>query len=110
MASSPVPTHEENPLSRSAAPRSVTVIRPASFKRWNFAANVANLLKYRDLLYTLSAHRIKVRYKQTLLGVTWAILQPLSIMILFTLVFSLIVKIPSEDAPYAIFLYTALLP
>jgi lipopolysaccharide transport system permease protein len=59
---------------------------------------------------TLSIHRIKVRYKQSLLGLFWAILQPLSMMLIFTLIFSLIAKMPSEGAPYAIFAYTALLP
>jgi lipopolysaccharide transport system permease protein len=62
------------------------------------------------MLYTLSVHRIKVRYKQTTLGVLWAILQPLSIMLVFTLIFSLIAKMPSDGAPYAVFAYTALLP
>ena len=78
--------------------------------RLDLAGTLARLVEYRDLLYTLSIHRIKVRYKQTLLGVTWAILQPLAVMLLFTLVFSLIVKMPSEGAPYAAFAYTALLP
>jgi lipopolysaccharide transport system permease protein len=62
------------------------------------------------MLYTLSVHRIKVRYKQTALGILWAILQPLSIMLIFTLIFSMIVKMPSEGAPYSVFVYTALLP
>jgi lipopolysaccharide transport system permease protein len=110
MTSSPISTPQDSPVSRRDGPRTMMVIRPASLTRLNFAANLSNLFKYRDLLYTLSVHRIKVRYKQTLLGVTWAILQPLSIMLLFTLVFSVIVKIPSEEAPYAVFLYTALLP
>jgi lipopolysaccharide transport system permease protein len=78
--------------------------------RLGLARNLAQFVEYRDLLYTLSVHRIKVRYKQTALGISWAILQPLSIMVLFTLVFSLIVKMPSEGAPYAAFVYTALLP
>ena len=62
------------------------------------------------MLYTLSVHRIKVRYKQTVLGILWAILQPLSIMLVFTVIFSMIVKMPSEGAPYSVFVYTALLP
>lgn len=110
MSLSPVSSPRIDPVSRRAGPRTVTVIRPASLTRFNFAANLSNLFKYRDLLYTLSAHRIKVRYKQTLLGIAWAILQPLSIMLLFTVIFSVIVKIPSPEAPYAVFLYAALLP
>jgi lipopolysaccharide transport system permease protein len=87
-----------------------TIIRPPSFLRFDLLGNLARLVEYRDLLYTLSVHRVKVRYKQTALGISWAILQPLSIMLLFTLIFSLIVKMPSEGAPYAAFAYTALLP
>ena len=87
-----------------------TVIRPPSLLRFDLPGNLARLVEYRDLLYTLSVHRVKVRYKQTALGISWAILQPLSIMLLFTMIFSLIVKMPSEGAPYAAFAYTALLP
>jgi lipopolysaccharide transport system permease protein len=92
------------------AVRRETIIRPPSFLRFDLLGNLARLIEYRDLLYTLSVHRVKVRYKQTALGISWAILQPLSIMLLFTLIFSLIVKMPSEGAPYAAFAYTALLP
>ena len=53
---------------------------------------------------------MKVRYKQSILGVLWAILQPLAVMLIFTFVFSKIARMPSEGAPYAIFAYTALLP
>ena len=90
--------------------RRETVIRPPSSMRFDLAGNLARLVEYRDLLYTLSLHRLKVRYKQTALGISWAILQPLAIMLLFTLLFSLIVKMPSEGVPYAAFAYTALLP
>ena len=76
----------------------------------NLLQDLAKLKQYRDLLLTLSVHRIKVRYKQSVLGVFWAILQPLSMMLMFTFVFSLIARMPSEGAPYAIFAYTALLP
>ncbi|HYP26934.1 MAG TPA: ABC transporter permease [Blastocatellia bacterium] len=105
---SPGPAQNES-RSRSA-PRRETVIRPPSLMRLDLARNLARFVEYRDLLYTLSVHRIKVRYKQTVLGISWAILQPLSIMVLFTLVFSLIVRMPSEGTPYAAFVYTALLP
>ncbi|HEX6719840.1 MAG TPA: ABC transporter permease [Pyrinomonadaceae bacterium] len=71
---------------------------------------MAKLGQYRDLLYTLSVHRIKVRYKQSVLGGLWAILQPVSLMLMFTFIFSFVARIPSEGAPYAIFAYTALLP
>jgi lipopolysaccharide transport system permease protein len=93
-----------------AAPRRLLVIRPPSLTRLNLVANLMKLVQYRDLLYTLSVHRIKVRYKQSLLGVSWAILQPLSMMLIFTIIFSLFARMPSEGTPYALFAYAALLP
>src|SRR5215208_2292833 len=92
------------------AQRREMIIHAPSVARLRLVGNFMNLLRYRDMLYTLSVHRIKVRYKQTVLGVLWAILQPLSIMLVFTLIFSFIVKMPSEGAPYSVFVYTALLP
>ncbi|MFC2001665.1 ABC transporter permease [Chloroflexota bacterium] len=68
------------------------------------------LLKHRELIYNLALRQIKIRYKQSLLGITWAILQPLLTMIVFTLVFSEIAKIPTGDVPYPIFSYSALVP
>lgn len=88
----------------------LSVIRPPSLSGMNLFHDLAKLKRYGDLLYTLSAHRIKVRYKQSVLGVCWAILQPVSMMFIFTFVFSFIARIPSEGAPYAIFAYSALLP
>lgn len=85
-------------------------IRPPSLSGINLLANLAKLAQYKDLIWTLSVHRIKARYKQSVLGVFWAILQPLSMMLIFTFIFSLIANMPSEGAPYAIFAYTALLP
>jgi lipopolysaccharide transport system permease protein len=86
------------------------VIRPAASGWINIAAHVSALPDYADLLYTLSVHRIKVRYRQTVLGVLWAVLQPLLMMVIFTVVFSRLARMPSEGAPYALFAYTALLP
>ena len=68
------------------------------------------LRHYRDLLYTLSAHRLSVRYKQSVLGPLWAVLQPLALMLIYTAIFSRIARLPSEGVPYALFAYTALLP
>lgn len=90
--------------------RPVSEIRPPSLSGINLLASLAKLAQYRDLVWTLSVHRVKVRYKQSILGVLWAILQPLSVMLIFTFVFSLIAKMASEGLPYAIFAYTALLP
>jgi lipopolysaccharide transport system permease protein len=89
---------------------SVTVIRPAGAAWLHVGDHVARLREYSDLLYTLSAHRISVRYKQTSLGFAWALLQPVLMMVIFTAVFSVLAKMPSEGTPYALFAYTALLP
>ena len=89
---------------------SVTVIRPAGAAWLHVGDHFARLREYSDLLYTLSAHRISVRYKQTSLGFAWALLQPVLMMVIFTAVFSVLAKMPSEGTPYALFAYTALLP
>lgn len=94
----------------AAAPRRVKVIRAPSFSPLGLPGDLRALMQYRDLLYTLSVHRIKVRYKQSALGVSWAILQPLSLMLIYTVIFSYIARMPSDDTPYAVFAYAALLP
>lgn len=71
---------------------------------------ILTLLSYRDLLWIWSLRNIKVRYKQSILGGLWAILQPLSLMVVFSLIFSVFIKIPTDDTPYPIFAYIALLP
>jgi lipopolysaccharide transport system permease protein len=90
--------------------RRVIRIRPPSTSLRVLGASLVTLVHYRELVYTLTAHRIRVRYKQSLLGVSWAILQPLSLMLIYTVVFSLFARMPSEGKPYAVFAYTALLP
>jgi len=95
---------------RRESPRRVKVIRPPSFSPLKLLGNLALLAQYKDLLLTLSAHRVKVRYKQSVLGVFWAILQPLSLMLIYTVIFSLVAKMPSDGTPYAVFSYIALLP
>jgi lipopolysaccharide transport system permease protein len=97
-------------LSSQDAPRRETVIRAPSLTFKGLVGDLSKLVQYRDLLYTLSVHRIKVRYKQSVLGVAWAILQPLSLMLIYTLIFSLIVRMPTGGTPYAVFAYAALLP
>jgi lipopolysaccharide transport system permease protein len=66
--------------------------------------------RYRELLWNLVLRDIRVRYKQSLLGAAWAIAQPLAMMIVFTIVFTRILKVESEGVPYPIFSYSALLP
>jgi lipopolysaccharide transport system permease protein len=68
------------------------------------------LWEYRELLYFLTWRDIKVRYKQTLLGAAWAVLQPFFTMLIFSLFFGRLAKIPSDGVPYPLFCYTALVP
>jgi lipopolysaccharide transport system permease protein len=93
-----------------AAPRRVKVIRPPSFSWRGLANDLRALTHYRDLFYTLSLHRIKVRYKQSVLGVSWAIMQPLSLMLVYGLIFAMIVRVPTGSVPYTVFAYAGLLP
>jgi lipopolysaccharide transport system permease protein len=67
------------------------------------------LYRHRELLWIWTLREIKVRYKQSVLGIAWAVLQPLALMLVFTTVFSVLVKIPTDDVPYPVFSYTALL-
>lgn len=92
------------------ANRQIRIIRPPSFSPLNLLRELRGLWQYRDLFYTLTLHRIKVRYKQSLLGIAWAVLQPLSLMLIYTVIFSVIARVPSEGVPYAVFAYAALLP
>lgn len=72
--------------------------------------DVRELWAYRELLYFLTWRDIKVRYKQAVLGVAWAVIQPLLTMVVFTLFFGKLAKIPSNGIPYPIFSYVALMP
>jgi lipopolysaccharide transport system permease protein len=78
-------------------------------KAW-VAVNLRDLWTYRELLYFLIWRDVKIRYKQTLLGAAWAIIQPLLTMLIFTLIFSEVAKIDSNGIPYPVFAYAALLP
>ena len=71
--------------------------------------NFHELKQYRDLLYFLVARDIKVKYKQTVLGGLWAVIQPFFMMVVFTLFFGKLAKIPSDGIPYPIFNYTAMI-
>lgn len=86
---------------------STTHIRP--IRGWH-AINLRELWEYRDLLRLLAWRDIKVRYKQTALGVGWAVLQPLLTMMVFSLFFGRLAKVPSDGLPYPIFAFTALVP
>lgn len=94
----------------AAAERRVTVIGPPALSLAGLLASLGKLAHYRDLLYTLSVHRVRVRYKQSALGIAWAIIQPLALMLIYTLIFSLVTRVPSRGLPYAAFAYAALVP
>lgn len=83
------------------------VIEP---KRGLFHLDLGAIWQYRELLYFLVLRDAKVRYKQTVIGAGWAILQPLLTMVVLSVVFGKFAKIPSDGLPYPIFVYTALLP
>lgn len=73
-------------------------------------ADIIELYRFRELLFLWILREIRIRYKQSLLGAAWAILQPLAMMVVFTIVFSKIARVPAGPIPYPIFSYTALLP
>jgi len=84
-----------------------TVIQPS--RGW-VSLRLGELWEYRELLYFLTWRDIKVRYKQTVLGAAWAIIQPFFTMVVFSLFFGQLAKIPSDGIPYPIFAYAALVP
>lgn len=77
--------------------------------RWT-SIGFAELWQYRELLYFLTWRDIKVRYKQTALGAAWAVIQPVFMMLVFSLFFGRLAKIPSDGIPYPVFTFCALLP
>jgi len=89
---------------------SVQIIQPPSFSLWAMGRHVARLVECHDLLYTLTIHRIGVRYKQSVLGYFWAVLHPVLLLLLYTVIFSRLVTVQTHGAPYAIFAFSALLP
>lgn len=101
-------------VSASRAAKTRRVIKPS--RGWA-ALHLAELWEYRELLYFLTWRDIKVRYKQAVLGVAWAVLQPVLTMVVFTIVFQKIVHMPykpgvvnGRQIPYPIFTYVGLLP
>jgi len=85
----------------------VTVIHP---NRGLLDLDIRELWAYRELFLVLVARDVKVRYKQTVLGISWAVIQPISTMIIFSVIFGNFAKIPSDGQPYPVFVYAALLP
>lgn len=82
-----------------------TIIRPS--RGWA-PANLSDILRFRELLYFLVWGELKVRYKQTVLGVAWAVIQPFAVMVVFAVFFGLVVRVPTGEVPYPIFAYSGL--
>ena len=93
----------------SAPPASLPHIRIEPTQGW-VALQLRELWRYRELLYFLTWRDIKVRYKQTVLGAAWAVIQPFMTMVVFSLFFGRLAQIPSDGIPYPIFSYAALVP
>jgi lipopolysaccharide transport system permease protein len=87
----------------------VPVVHIAARRGW-MALDLGELWAYRELIYFFVWRDIKVRYKQTVIGAAWAVLQPLMTMLVFSLFFGMLAKIPSQGLPYPVFYYCALLP
>jgi lipopolysaccharide transport system permease protein len=90
--------------------RPTTVFEPPALRRVQPLAALRRLGHFADLFVTLSLHRVKVRYKQSRLGLLWAIIQPLAMMLVFTLMITFLRAAPSGDVPYPLFVYSALIP
>src|SRR6202047_3097037 len=92
-----------------AKPSESSFVRIEAHRGW-LALDLGELWAYRDLVYFFIWRDIKVRYKQTAIGAAWAVLQPVLTMMVFSLFFGKLAKIPSQGLPYPVFYYTALLP
>lgn len=90
--------------------RPIKVIRPPSFSVGTIFSGLRTLAQYSDLLYTLSLFRLSVRYKQSALGWTWAALQPLALMGIYTIIFTRVTTVATGGIPYPVFVFSALLP
>jgi lipopolysaccharide transport system permease protein len=104
---SPTQDGMEGDLPSPATTRSPVLV--IDDERWT-GLELSDLWTHRELFYFLAWRDIKVRYKQTALGASWAILQPLISMVVFTMLFGHLARVPSEGEPYAIFSYAGLLP
>jgi lipopolysaccharide transport system permease protein len=95
------------PVAPASRRRPYLVIEPTT--GWK-GLKLGELLSYRDLFVLLAWRDVKVRYRQTILGVGWAVLQPVITILVFSLVFGRLAKVPSSGVPYPLFSYAALLP
>lgn len=99
----------ERPVEVEEPKRELPVLDIYPSKGW-ISLNLRDLWEYRELLFFLAWRDVQVRYKQTVLGFAWAIIQPLVAMVIFSVVFGQLAKLPSNGLPYPIFTFTALLP
>ncbi|HEY0431318.1 MAG TPA: ABC transporter permease [Pyrinomonadaceae bacterium] len=116
LKSNEATTSNQSEPTALASPSPETVVLPAQplvtiepSGRWG-VFNLRDLWSYRELLYFLIWRDVKVRYKQTALGVAWAIIQPLFTMLIFSLFFGRLANVPSDGVPYPLFAYAGLLP
>src|SRR5436309_8209947 len=93
-----------------SGPRSASAPGKTAARQPTLLEHLGKLYQYRELLWMWALREIKVRYKQSVLGAAWAILQPVALMIVLTVVFSFFARMPTGGVPYPIFSYTALLP
>lgn len=103
---------EPQPRSSSAGIAAAPSLRPTRIEpsRGWVRVGLGELWSYRELLYFLIWRDVKVRYKQTVMGVLWAIIQPIFTMVIFSLFFGRLAGVPSDDIPYPIFSFAALVP
>src|SRR3954467_11626931 len=106
MATSPLEVHADR-LKMTSASIPTVWIKPAAGLA---SLKLGELWEYRELLYFLAWRDIKIRYKQTALGLMWAVLQPLLTMLIFTIFFGRLAGMPSDNVPYPLFAFAALVP
>ena len=100
---------ERRALASATELRDLSWTRIAPSRGWA-ALKLHEVWEYRELLFFLTWRDVMVRYKQAALGVTWAIIQPLLTMVIFSIIFGQLAKLPSDGIPYPVFSFTALLP
>ena len=100
-----VPIKDNLPLIPTNLPKT----RRQASKGWA-APKLRELWEYRELLFFFAWRDIKVRYKQTVMGALWAVIQPFFTMVVFSLFFGRLANVPSDGMPYPIFSFTALVP
>lgn len=104
---SPGPEDHAAALESVAVPAKLTVIEPT--RGW-VPVRIGELWRYRELLYFLVWREVKVRYKQTAIGALWVLLQPLLTMLVYTVIFGRIAKLPSDGIPYPVLVFSGLVP